>query len=227
MSLKKPIRTKFYSKNSEIVDISTWKNTSGSAMDLYRRYGWEGAMAWGNLIHNELNFHGPGVEEGDVFLDIGANIGMSSIRAESCGASKIYAIEPDVDIFEALNKNKNDNWTIENVGISNKEETIQVSKWPNNSEYRDCPAITLETFLKKHRIEKIDYMKVDIEGAEKTAFNDTPIKTWNKIRKVFIEMHDFSSEETQNFIVMFLDKLNFPSHRILLGQHQNFLWLWK
>jgi FkbM family methyltransferase len=220
------MRTKFYSKNDKIVDISTW-DTSGSAMDLYNRYGWEGAMAWGNLIHNELNAHGPGVEKGDIFLDVGANIGMSSIRAESCGAGKIYAIEPDIDIFEALNKNKRDNWIVENVAIDDKHGEIEISKWPNYWEFRKCPAVTLDAFFYKHSIERIDYMKVDIEGAEKKVFDNVSLQTWDKIRKVFVEIHGFSSLEVDSFIRMFRSKFGFNSHHIHFGGSQDFLWLWK
>ena len=98
------MRTKFYTKNDQIIDISTW-DTSGDINDLGIRYGWEGAMAYGNLIHDELNFYGPGMQHGDIYLDLGANIGMSAIRAESKGCSKIYCIEPDPGVFDALNKN--------------------------------------------------------------------------------------------------------------------------
>ncbi len=220
------MRTKFYSKNNKIIDISAW-DTSGSSMDLYNRYGWEGAMAWGNLIHNELNAHGPGVEKGDIFLDIGANIGMSSIRAESCGASKIYAIEPDIDIFEALNKNKTDNWITENVAIDDRQGEIEISKWPNYWEFRKCHAVTLDAFFYKYSIEKVDYMKVDIEGHEKTVFNNVSSQTWDKIRKVFIEVHGFDSSEIDSFIKMFRNKFGFNSHHIHFGGSQDFLWLWK
>jgi len=177
------MRKKFFSKNNKIIDIDTW-DIFASASELHSRYGWEGAMAWGNLIHNDFNKFGPGIQSGDIFLDIGANIGMSSIRAESCGASTIYAIEPDPDIFEVLEKNKYPNWILENVAIGAEEGEMQICKWPNYKEFRSVKSITLDQFFNKHKIEKIDYMKVDIEGHEKTAFQNVENKTWSKIKKV-------------------------------------------
>ena len=97
-----------------MIDITTW-DLSESLESLGNKYGWEGSMAWGNLIHDELNSHGPGIQQGDIYLDLGANIGMSALRAESKGCSKIYCVEPDPGVFEALNKNKNYNW----INISN------------------------------------------------------------------------------------------------------------
>lgn len=219
------MRTKFFSKDNKIIDLASW-DTSGSVEDLYRRYGWEGAMAYGNLIHDELNAFGPGVQKGDIFLDLGANIGMSSIRAESRGASKIYCIEPDPDVFSALEKNKDSNWILENVAIDSEEGHIEVSKWPNYWEFRSIKAITLEQFFIKHKIEKIDYMKVDIEGHEKTVFEKTPQDIWNKINKLFIEIHGFSKEEKDKFITDFI-KRGFDKYHISIGHGQDFLWMWK
>ena len=45
-----------------------------------------------------LSSYGPGIKPGDVYLDLGANIGMSALRAEMSGASKLYCIEPDPEV---------------------------------------------------------------------------------------------------------------------------------
>lgn len=219
------MRKKFFSKNNKEIDITKW-DTSGSALDLYSRYGWEGAMAWGNLIHNELNQFGPGIKPGDIFLDIGANIGMSSIRAEDCGASVIYAIEPDPDVFEALNKNKKNNWIIENIAINSHNGEVMISKWPNSYEFRLIDAITLDYFFEKHNILKIDYMKTDIEGYEKKVFKDVKNETWAKISKVFFELHGFNEQERVDFI-KFMQSKKFINYHIKLGRGQDFLWAWK
>ena len=85
----------FYTKGGKLLDIADW-DTSGNAQDMGSRYGWEAAMAWGNLVHDELRglrHTWPDVQPGDVFVDLGANIGLSSINAELKGASKIYCLE--------------------------------------------------------------------------------------------------------------------------------------
>jgi hypothetical protein len=76
------MRTKLYTKDNQIIDISTW-DTSGTQEEITAKYGWEGAMAYGNLIHDELSLYGPGIQHGDIYLDLGSNIGMSAFRAES------------------------------------------------------------------------------------------------------------------------------------------------
>jgi FkbM family methyltransferase len=220
------MRTKFYTKDDKQLDISTW-DTSGSIEDLSNRYGWEGAMAYGNLIHDELNAYGPGIKPGDIYLDLGANIGMSAIRAESNGCSKIYCVEPDPGVFEALNKNKNYHWIVDNIAIGTTRGVIDISKWPNYWEHQPIPCITLDEFFDKHNITRIDYMKCDIEGNEKKVFREVSQITWDKIQKIFIEFHEEGDDtERSKFVQFFLDK-GFNNYHVVLGFHQSFLYFWK
>jgi FkbM family methyltransferase len=193
------------------------------------RYGWEGAMAYGNIIHDELNNYGPGVKQGDIYLDLGANIGMSAIRAESKGCSKLYCIEPDPSIFEALNKNKNYNWIVDNVAIGLKKGYMDIQKWPNWWETQPIQCITLDELFAKHNLTKVDYMKCDIEGHEKYVFKNVTQVTWDKIQKIFFEYHE-EEEQRDNkrteFIEFFINK-GFNNYHVHLGHHQSFIYFWK
>jgi len=49
-------------------------------------------------------------------------------------------------------------------------------------------AVTMETLMKENGISTIDFLKVDIEGAEKEVFQNC---TWIKnVRVIAIELHD-------------------------------------
>ena len=227
------MRTKFYTKNNQEIDISTW-DTSGDVNDLGSRYGWEGAMAYGNIIHDELNAHGPGIQSGDIYLDLGANIGMSAFRAESKNCSKLYCVEPDPGVFEALNKNKNYNWIVDNIAIGPKKGYIDIPKWPNWWDNQSIQCITLDQFFAKHNLTKVDYMKCDIEGHEKYVFNNVSQITWDKIQKIFFEYHEDTDtktpEELNNerikFIQFYIDK-GFNNYHLSLGSYQSFIYFWK
>ena len=225
----------FHTKGGHLLDIADW-DTSGNAQDLGQRYGWEAAMAWGNLIHDELKglrHVWPDVQPGDVFVDLGANIGLSSINAELKGASKIYCLEPDPGVYEALKLNKGENWELFPIAISDHKGQIEVAKWPNwwETELRSC--VTLDQFLEANNIDRVDYMKVDIEGFEKTAFNHVKQETWDKIQKLFFEYHDDSNLsnyekdlERKNFTNFILNK-GFKNYHIELGFNQSFIYIWK
>ena len=222
----------FYTKGGKLIDITEW-NTSGTAMDLGNRYGWEGAMAWGNLIHDELNTYGPGIQPGDVYLDLGANIGMSAMRAELCGASKIYCIEPDPEVYRALRRNKADNWETFNLAIADYNGSIDIPKWPDWWDNVSRPCSTLEDFFYVNYITHIDYMKVDIEGHEHTVLPLIPKEVYNKINKLFVEYHEDlqSSDEERNFkrsnFIKSIVEKGYDNYHVHLGGEQSFLYFWK
>ena len=83
-----------------------------------------------------LNFYKKCSEEGydDFFIDIGANIGLSSILVEK-HFKKIIAFEPNPLVFKILEVNfasnvNADKFTLNNFGISNKDSsaTLRIPK---------------------------------------------------------------------------------------------------
>jgi FkbM family methyltransferase len=127
------------------------------------------------LIRRELR-------EGDVFLDLGANIGFYSLVASSAvGASgKIVSVEADPEMFNILKENIGLNGfkNIEPLclGISDREETLRLGinmngnrgsssfladDQPNGIQVRCVP---INEIIKERGIQKIAAAKVDIEG---------------------------------------------------------------
>ena len=222
----------FFTKGGKIIDINTW-DTSGGIGDLNNRYGWEGAMAYGNLIHDELSSYGPGIKPGDVYLDLGANIGMSALRAEMSGASKLYCIEPDPEVYKALRRNKGDNWETFNLAISDKNGVIDIPKWPDWWDNVPRPCTTLEDFLYVNHINHIDFMKVDIEGHEVSVLPTIPKEVYDKIEALFIEYHEDvneTDEQRSNKRLEFIENIKskgYKNSHIHFGYHQSWMYFWK
>jgi len=221
----------FYSIGGKFIDATNW--TSDMTIDyLQQHHGWEGVMAYGNIIHSDLNL-GPGIKEGDIYVDLGANIGMSALAAESCKASKIYCIEPDYDCYEALARNRALNWVLDNVAIADKPGTIQVARWPNSHDLRPVQAITFEQYVNQHCLDRIDYLKVDIEGHEKTVIPSISRDVCNKIRKMYIEYHEDTtlSESDRNAerfeFLKELGNKGFTEFQVYVRHWQSFFYAWK
>lgn len=124
-----------------------------------------------------------------VFLDIGANIGIYSLTANQVLGSKghIFAIEPNPDAVTRLSFNiacslKADSPSIDivEVGVSPRSEqklfidenNIGGSSIVNRGKHPKSIAIKCLSLLKimdSHNIQRIDIMKIDIEGAEDDA----------------------------------------------------------
>lgn len=56
---------------------------------------------------------------------------------------------------------------------------------------REVPALTLAAFFDRHGIERVDLLKVDIEGAEIDVLMAVPPEMLTRIGQITIEFHDF------------------------------------
>lgn len=175
-----------------------------SMEETIHKYGDAAAMYWATFLYKELELLGLKIDKGDIFVDLGANIGISSRYAEQCIASEIYAFEPDPVIGEIYKKNCPTAKLYQNA-ISNKNGIIELYNWPYNE--RDVgPKYKVETITIKDVLnivgKPIDYLKMDIEGFEENVFDEISYEDCSKIKKMFIEYH------TPNKIDEFCKKLH-------------------
>ena len=112
------------------------------------------------------------VSDDSVVFDVGAWKGDTAyFFSKKCSdKAKIYAFEPDKNAYDTLKmikeKYKLNNVILENVLFSNKNEVIDfVSMTPNTPSVK-MNAITVDEFVESNNIERIDYFKMDVEGAE-------------------------------------------------------------
>ncbi|MGZ3863606.1 MAG: FkbM family methyltransferase [Bacteroidia bacterium] len=119
------------------------------------------------------------LKEGDVVIDAGANIGMFSALASHKGAN-VFSFEPvpqNQKLLE-LTKSLSKNITVCPFALSDKSGKMSLSmeeegnigsfmesKNSKNTFEVDC--ITLDEFAEKNKLEKISFIKADIEGAER------------------------------------------------------------
>lgn len=75
--------------------------------------------------------------------------------------------------------------------------------------FRFIKSITLEQVFIQNKLTKIDFLKLDCEGAEGLIFKSTPKSYLKKIRKIAIEYHDHLSPMKHQEIVSTLRGLDF------------------
>lgn len=156
------------------------------------------------FIHKEYEF--TTITSPKVIVDAGANVGYASIYfANLYPDAKIFAIEPENNNFEIL---------CENIKNYKNIIPIQGALWNENSEINICDeglgewgfmtfsseqpqhivknmvqGYTIDFLIQKYNLEKIDILKIDIEGAEKEVFEDTT-KWINDVDSLIVELHD-------------------------------------
>lgn len=184
-------------------------------------------------------------KQDDIILELGSGIGNESIYiSRLIGENgKVYCAEPLLEIFETLKKtikvNDIKNVKLFNKALFNKKTEIGFSKsdnWlsskiDNKSEIK-IETFTLDSFIIDNKIEKINYCKINIEGAERFIVNDSS-KFFTICENIAIECHDFfkgkeNPEEymTYDLVKNFLISKNFnikKSHRNKLDLDEFFI----
>jgi FkbM family methyltransferase len=157
------------------------------------------------------------VNEGDVVVDIGGNLGLFSYYALCKGAKQVYCFEPSPQCCDCMNENFNfPNLIIEEaaVGINNGEITFNIDTESSinssafytsgNSQTITCKSINLNDYIKINNVEKIDYLKIDCEGAEYEIIESLDEQYLsNNINKICLEYHLNKNGEVN----IILDKL--------------------
>jgi FkbM family methyltransferase len=144
-----------------------------------------------------------------VIVDAGANIGLATIYfANKYPGAKIITIEPEQSNFELLKENiaLYQNVIPIQAALWDKNEKINLldpglGKWGFMTEKNEpseslpgnfCHAVsamTVEKIMQDYNLEKIDILKIDIEGAEKEVFSDT--SPWiEKVDSIIVELHE-------------------------------------
>ncbi|MGH2645538.1 MAG: FkbM family methyltransferase [Chitinophagaceae bacterium] len=167
-------------------------------------------------------------KQGDVCIDVGAGIGTETMYAgELIGTEgKLYAIEAAPLTYQLLcanvASNHLNNVTCSQLAITDVPGTIRISSQKKSHEKNsiftgggeNVNAITMDDLVIRNNIQKIDFLKVNIEGAEKLL-----IRQFNKIKIVHhaaIACHDFLGRKfndetyfTRKIIEEFMSKNNF------------------
>ncbi|MFL5810839.1 MAG: FkbM family methyltransferase, partial [Flavisolibacter sp.] len=149
------------------------------------------------------------IEKNSIILDIGANIGYYSLVAAGKAVNgHVYAFEPSSESYDQLQRNiavnKLANITAFKRAVfnSSEERTLFISEKTNigmgglstpvnfSGETEQVETIQIDQWIEMQKINKIDFIKIDIEGAEYDALKGMR-KLLEKYRPtIFVEIFD-------------------------------------
>jgi FkbM family methyltransferase len=142
-------------------------------------------------------------QEPQIIVDAGANIGLASIYfANKYLNAKIISIEPEKSNFEMLKKNTanykniiplnaalwNKNEEICIIDINRGNDSFQVGE-RQVSNSQKINGFTIDKIMSMFDLQRIDLLKIDIEGAEKEVFGN-PTAWIGNINTMAIELHE-------------------------------------
>ena len=186
-------------------------STGANRTSLFKTYDqdWLEAMVREIFQENEYKYKEISVQPGDVVLDLGGNIGTFASYAISKGASKVYTVEPFesyVDLLKTnlepfgnqvtiipfaasdrtgestLNQNFENNTIVENV--------YQENNWAQEQTRYVIQTLEINELIKRYRLDRINFLKVDIEGSEYAVFralDEEYLKT--SVERIAVEYH--------------------------------------
>lgn len=142
-----------------------------------------------------------GLKENAIILDLGANIGLTACHfAATYSQAKIYAVELDCENYQLALRNIqpwNQRIKLINAAIWNENGFVGYSgesSWAyhvDNSSISKVKSITINSLISTFDIQNIDYLKMDVEGAESVLFESN--LEWLKITKcINIEIHSIA-----------------------------------
>ena len=155
------------------------------------------------------------IHEGDIVIDVGANIGYYTlIFAQLVGSSgKVFAFEPESKNFEILKKNieinNYPNIVAEQKIVSDKSGIVKlfiaehgivghrINQEKSSQKFIEVESIILDNYIKKLNLDnKINFIKIDVEGSEPKVLEGTKeiIQKSNQL-KIFTEFNRESVEE--------------------------------
>lgn len=156
------------------------------------------------LAEYAVDIYGVGgtqIRPGDVVMDLGANVGMFSRRALDAGASRVIAVEPSPLNVESLRRTfaeeiEDGRFILVPKAVWNEPgrmmlkvydlsvlDSLVMEERPEAPVRSEVPVelVTIDALAEELGLERLDFVKMDIEGAERQAIEGA-VETLRRFR---------------------------------------------
>ncbi len=168
-------------------------------------------------------------KEGDTVIDIGAHIGRYTITSSKQvgNTGKVVAIEADPDNFQLLKRNIALN-NLTNVlplnyavfstrtrmklyeqSASAKYNSLMLARAAKTKNYVEVNADTLDSILKLNEVNQVNWIKIDVEGAEFEVLKGSTKTLSTENVSLLIEIHNIADPRHYDNILDFLKYHNY------------------
>ena len=166
-----------------------------------------------------------------VILDIGANIGITSVYlANRFPTAKIFSFEPLFENYEILKKNTENykNIKVFNFGLGKKNETLDIFLSDDSENFGGgsffpevggvsnrrikCEIKNIQDTLLELDVKEIDLIKIDTEGAEFDILTSLSKKYLESVKWITGELHGYKDFELLDYLQGFGFNIGVKKH---------------
>lgn len=186
----------------------------------------DGILAFIEILQDEVYEKFGSPKRGDVVLDLGAYVGMFTLKAarQVGDIGKVIAIEPNPSNISYLRSNveTSKNISVVEEAILNKvgEGKLYISGvssqchsliYPHNK-FLKVRINTLDNLVEELRLPQVDFIKIDIEGAELQALEGARGVLKNNVKLAIASYHPLPNGQPElPLIVAFLESVGYQT----------------
>ena len=187
------------------------------------------------------------LETNPLMLDVGANVGFFALAAfRKFPSAKIFSFEPHPYCIGELDAYRQQfgqfDWSLVPEAVSKEKAVLQLttdhpddftstaSLTPHERHDHSFPvkADTLKAFLDAQQIEKVDYLKLDCEGAEYDILYNADAETMQRIQAACIEAHPSSEPNNRLYrLEAFLQEQGFKTATLDANVETGMIYAWR
>lgn len=186
---------------------NTWVHRYPDGVVVQRVLGGDTVRELDRITRDEF-FYKYTVKDGDTVVDVGAGTGgeLLTFSRLAGDAGRVVSIEAHPETARCLEMaaelNQLTNVTVVSSAVSDHSGTIVISddvahigNSTNVMTGQEVPAVRLDDLLEQLGIESIDFLKMNVEGAERPAL-DGMTSSLSRVRNLSISCHDFKADRT-------------------------------
>lgn len=140
-----------------------------------------------------------------VVVDLGMNRGDFSLAIIERFGCRVIGVEPDDRV--SIRSEAPPELSVESAAVGGKDGSIRLFRAPGldatvhaelvppGAEWRDVPVLSLKTIAERHDLDRIDLLKVDIEGAEIETLLGAPSEILERAVQISVEFHDWMNAD--------------------------------
>lgn len=205
----------------------------GQVHTLYVRGGTLDAAIFEQVLCEGSEYLLPGDAEPAVIFDIGANIGAAAVYfAARYPRARVYCFEPLPENVELLRRNVapfGDRVSVVPMGLGETPGSFEYQRSDDPANFGGgtfhnvgcapgstihLPVTTLSTFCLNNRIDRINVIKIDTEGAERSVLAGMPADLLANVQIILGELHGVDDLQ----VFQMLDRTHDLSYEKPLGQ---------